>query len=82
MNPGSLIVVFVVMWWMVFFMALPIGVVREDKPEAGNDKGAPKNPNIAKKMLASTIISALITALYFYMITHHYFDFLNVRGQV
>ena len=66
MNPASLIVVFVIIWWLVFFMALPVGVNPEENPEGGNMKGAPKNPNIGIKALVTTIITTILTGGYFY----------------
>ena len=54
---GSLII-FVLIWWIVFFSILPVGIKSENKKfEAkiqGNDAGAPKNPNIGKKFLITT----------------------------
>ena len=48
---GSLIL-YVIIWWIVFFSILPVGIKsqnREFKENlAGNDPGAPKNPNILK----------------------------------
>ena len=44
------IVVYVIIWWIVFFSVLPIGIKHSEKPFKSNlegiDPGAPKNPNI------------------------------------
>jgi predicted secreted protein len=66
MNPASVIVVFVIVWWLVLFMVLPWGVKPDYSPKDGNMAGSPKNPNIAIKMLVTTIIAAIITGGYFY----------------
>ena len=48
------IIVYVIIWWIVFFSILPVGI--QSNKEAfkesleGFDPGAPKNPNIAKKI--------------------------------
>ena len=59
------VVVFVILWWLVFFMTLPIGVRRDENPEEGHDPGAPRTANIGKKMLIATAITiVLFGALY------------------
>ncbi len=55
------LVVFVIVWWMVFFMTLPIGVTRTENPEAGHDAGAPEKPRLAIKALITTAIAAALT---------------------
>ena len=52
------IIVYVLIWWIIFFSVLSIGIksnkeVFEEKIE-GIDPGAPKNPKIAKKFLITT----------------------------
>lgn len=79
MNPASLIVVYVIVWWLVFFMALPIGVNPEQKPKEGNMKGAPKKSYIKLKMLVTSIITAFLTAGYFYAMENNFFDFLHIN---
>lgn len=54
------IVTFIVIWWLVFFMTLPIGVRRDDTPEDGHDPGAPRKANIGKKILAATGITIVL----------------------
>lgn len=60
MDLVSGIVVYIILWWWVLFMALPIGVRREDAPQPGNDAGAPKRPMLAIKLVATTLISAVL----------------------
>ena len=47
------IIVYVMIWWIVFFSILPVGIQsnKESFKERleGFDPGAPKNPNIPKK---------------------------------
>ena len=74
---GSLIV-YVLIWWIVFFSILPIGIKsqnREFKENlAGNDPGAPKNPNIIKKFLISTLITSIIFFVIYYVVKSGYFN--------
>ena len=74
------IIVYVMIWWIIFFSVLPIGIqsnkeVFKEKLE-GNDPGAPKNPNIAKKFLITTIITSLIFIVIYYLVK---IDLLNLR---
>ena len=60
MDLVSGIVVYVILWWWVLFMALPVGVRREDDVQPGNDAGAPKKTMMVAKLVATTVIAALI----------------------
>ena len=39
MSIASFIVVYIIAWWLVFFIVLPIGVQRDDNPKEGHDVG-------------------------------------------
>ena len=74
------IIVFVIIWWIIFFSVLPIGI-QSNKEKfreriEGIDPGAPKNPKIAKKFLITTIITTLIFAVVYYLVK---IDLLNLR---
>lgn len=68
MSVASGFAVYVVIWWTVLFAILPWGV-RTDQ-EAGQDPvqgaatSAPHKPLLAKKALWTTLVSALLFALY------------------
>jgi predicted secreted protein len=64
----STLVVFTIIWWIVFFIALPIGIRRDANPQIGNDSGAPENPMIAKKMLYTTAITLPLTIVYYLLV--------------
>ena len=72
------IVVFVIIWWVIFFSVLPIGIKHNDEPFKnnleGNDPGAPKNPNILRKFLYTTLITSLIFVGIYYIVTNEYFN--------
>ena len=74
------IIVFVSIWWIVFFSLLPVGIKSNNKKFteniAGTDPGAPKNPNILKKFLYTTLITSLIFIGIYYMTNN---DYLNLR---
>ena len=74
------IIVFVIIWWIIFFSVLPVGIQsnKEKFKERieGIDPGAPKNPKIAKKFLITTIITTLIFLVVYYLVK---IDLLNLR---
>ncbi len=54
-------------WWMVLFAILPLGVrSHHDEgttPGAGNDPGAPVNPNLKRKAITTSWVTAIIIAI-------------------
>ena len=74
------IIVYVLIWWIIFFSVLPVGI--QSNKEAfrekleGIDPGAPKNPKIAKKFLLTTIITTIIFIVIYYLIRS---DLINLR---
>ena len=74
------IIIFVMIWWIIFFSVLPIGI-RSNKEVfkekiGGMDPGAPKNPKIGQKFLITTLITSIIFAVIYYLVET---DLLNLR---
>ena len=66
MGPTSAIVLYAVVWFMVFFVILPIGLSTqgdEGKIEPGTHAGSPADFPLRRKMLQTTIWGTLIWAL-------------------
>lgn len=61
--------VYVVIWWLVLFMVLPFGVKRTENVEPGHDSGAPEKAHMWKKVLATSIISAILWLVAVFVIT-------------
>ena len=59
----EIIVIFVVIWWLVLFTVLPLGVQKADKIVGGNDPGAPKNPMLKKKIILTSVISFFLSII-------------------
>ena len=57
------VVVFVLSWWLIFFMALPFGVRRTEVVDPGHDPGAPERPRLWAKVAATTAAAAVVTLL-------------------
>ena len=63
---------------MVFFSVLPVGIKSQNKEFKenleGNDAGAPKNPNIGKKFLITTLITTILFLAIYYIVKNGYFN--------
>ena len=74
------IIVYVMIWWIIFFSVLPIGIqsnkVVFNEKIGGMDPGAPKNPKIGKKFLITTLITTIIFFVIYYLVN---IDLLNLR---
>ena len=74
MNILTGIVAYTIIWMVVLFTILPIGVRTAhdvgDRPEQGHASSAPINPRIGLKFLITTAVSAVIFAAYWYMVTY------------
>ena len=71
-------------WWIVFFSVLPVGIQSNKETFKDNiegiDPGAPKNPKIAKKFLITTIITSILFIMIYYLVKLGFFnlrDFLQ-----
>ena len=64
------IIIFLLIWWLIFFLSLPININNSNKKIAieGEDPGAPNNPQIFKKFLITTFVSVIIWfIIYFFL---------------
>jgi len=71
----SILAIYAIVWWLVFFMALPFGVSREENPEPGHEPGAPARPMLWIKAAVTTVIAALVTAGIWALIVYQVIDF-------
>ena len=66
MGPVTCIAVDLTIWWTTLFAVLPLGnrTFKEMgiEPPAGADPGAPVNPNLKRKFITTTWVSALVMA--------------------
>lgn len=66
MSVTGAIVVFTLVWWMVFFAMLPIGVRGQHEAKdvvPGSEPGAPVRPDLSRKALWTTMIALPLTIL-------------------
>ena len=81
MGVTGSIIVYVMIWWIIFFSILPVGI--KSNKEAfrdsieGADPGAPKNPKIGKKFLITTIITSIFFIMIYYIVELGFFNLRN-----
>lgn len=55
-------------WWLVFFMVLPVGVRNHHEeaqdPGLGSEAGAPVNPALGRKFIAASVAAIIVTGIY------------------
>lgn len=77
MNTFTGFVVFVLVWWTTLFCVLPIGV----RPDAdgqetpGGWRGAPAKAHLGWRLLATTVLTALIWVGLYYLIESDWLSF-------
>lgn len=57
------IMVFCMIWMVLLFVVLPLGISVDPNPQVGNAKSAPSNPKIGKKLLIVTLVTIPVYAL-------------------
>jgi predicted secreted protein len=83
--PTSL-AIYSIVWWVVLFTVLPLGVVSHAeagiKTPGGGDPGSPVNPKLARKFLTTTWVSLLIFAPFWIAVRFHWLtlDMLRDHG--
>ena len=70
MPIGSIIAIYLVVWWLCLFVMLPLGVHNplEGGGSAirGTEPGAPVRANLLLKLGATTLLAGVFTALLFW----------------
>ncbi len=57
------VAVYVIVWWLTLFIILPLGIesqVEKGKVTRGSERGAPAKPVMLKKIVLTTLISAVV----------------------
>ncbi|MGE5540097.1 MAG: DUF1467 family protein [Gemmatimonas sp.] len=78
MNWFTGAVVFIVIWWLTWFCALPIGVRQAENPEAGHEPGAPAQSYLWWKLLGTTVVAAAISAIVIWIILSNHLSFRDM----
>jgi len=75
MNIAFALAIYFVTWWIVLFAMLPFGVRTAEesgeKASPGFAESAPQRPRLIPKMIATTVVSAIIFAGIYAILVHH-----------
>jgi predicted secreted protein len=75
MTIAFALAIYFIIWWIVLFAMLPIGVRTSEeageKTTPGQAESAPHMPRLLPKMVATTVVSTIIFAAVYAIIVHH-----------
>ena len=54
-------VIYIVVWWVLFFISLPLGVKKSENLLPGHDSGAPEKTYLWKKFIIVSLITLIFT---------------------
>lgn len=67
--------IYLTVWWTVLFVILPLGTVTHAEAgidtSDGTDPGSPVNPNLKRKFITTTWVSAIVWLMIFAVIHFH-----------
>ena len=75
MNWYTGIMVYVILWWLIWFTLLPIGVRVPDTVEEGHADSAPTNPRLWLKALVASLIAGVLWGAVYYAIEADWISF-------
>jgi len=71
------VLIFILVWWILFFIILPINIKVPQKVESGHAKSAPNKPYLILKFIVTSILSGIIL---FFLILFG-FDLSNIFNK-
>ena len=80
MTIVSIFLVFLMVWMIIFFMSLPIGISISRDSELGNANSAPTKTHLKLKVILCTIISLAPTYLIYWLVKTEYL-FLIIQNS-
>ncbi len=63
MSPVSMVVVYILLWWVTLFATLPLGVrgqAEDGNIVEGSEPGAPVKPDMKRKLILTSIIAGIL----------------------
>ena len=79
MSVTGLAIIYIIIWWIVFFVILPIDVNRNKIGKIeGEDPGSPENPKIIKKFLYCTGLTTVIFVIIYLLMKYEYLNLRNI----
>ena len=77
----SVAAIFFIIWWVVLFAVLPFGLhTQDDEGEVtlGTTSSAPMGPHVGRAALRTTVVTAIIFAIYYVAVAYFGFSFSDV----
>lgn len=85
MDLGTSISCYLVIWWTVLFAVLPLGSRSYHeagiKVTDGGDPGAPVNPNLKRKFITTTWVSAIVFAIIWGVVNFNLIPLPTIRAS-
>ena len=82
MTLATGIAIYFIVWWVCLFVVLPFGVRNPheagESVEQGNEAGAPVQPMLLKKIIATTLLSAAVFVLIWGQMTYGWIGFDSI----
>ena len=75
MNWFTGIIVYILVWWVTLFAVLPLWVVPAEPGELGHEAGAPKRPLLLRKILVTSLVSAVIWVVVYAVVRSPWLSF-------
>ena len=82
MDWVSGLVVYILLWWWVFFMALPVGNRPPEDVGDGHAASAPAKPRLSIKAGATTLIAAVLWGGVYLVIDSGVISFREMADQL
>lgn len=76
----TLAAIYFTVWWVVLFAVLPFGVRRQENPEAGTEPGAPERPQLVRKFIWTTVVSAVVVGSFWSLFAFGILDWRALVG--
>lgn len=55
--------IYLLIWWVLLFTVLPLGVEKHAEEGRGHDAGAPVKADLKKKLIINSVLSAVLLAV-------------------
>lgn len=68
-------VIYIVLWWVIFFMTLPLRFESQSRPQKGHAESAPAHPRIAFKMALTSGIALIVWLIVYAVIEADVYSF-------
>ena len=79
MSWATGVMVYLVIWWIILFAVLPLGVRRVENPGRGQERGAPERPDLRRKAIITSIVAAVLWIAFYLFHQADIFSFRDFK---